>query len=289
MNFKDFEGFKRIKNKKNITINQIFEILKKYQKELNEVLYDEINDRIIIDIRGKYNILIRFSGDEIIIERKLDAGYSEYENNYLEQGKTILLADADRMVDQVFDLINDYIDDGKIREHITKPQNILRMEQTENKVLGGALAIGTQFIVTDDSTNKEIYEVTQKAVNRLYSLENLRMKREEAVINYSEMKKDKFLILRHPFENIVIKLDRNSQKRTFISTFSTKELKITADFSNNHYLVELNDIVIGAIDCLDPLLKLNYRIEVNDMEYEFLLVSIAVVVDLYSKKSKEGI
>lgn len=107
--------------------------------------------------------------------------------------------------------------------------------------------------------------------------------------NCSEINKDKFLILRHPFENIIVKLDKNSIKRTFISEFSTKKLKVTADFSNNHYLIEINEIVIGAIDCLDPNSKLNYRIEINDLEYEFLVVAIAIIIDVYCNNKKENI
>lgn len=289
MNFKDFEGVKRIRNNNNITLVQVFDLLENYREELDEILLDEQNSNIIVDIDGKYNILIKFRNEEIIIERKLDEGCTETNKNYFETGKSVLLAQADRMIEQLYDLINDYIVNGIVKEHITKPKNILRMTQKDKTILKGALAIGTQFLVTDEDSNKEIYEITQKPINKLFSLNNLRIKREEAILNYSDINENRFLVLRHPFENIVITLEQNAEKRTFTSVFSTKKLKVTADYSNNHYLVEINEIVIGAIDCLDPLLKLNYRIEVNNMEYEFLLVAIAVIVDLYSNKNKEGI
>lgn len=289
MNYKDFEGFKKIKNSTNITIEQLYEILKKYEEQLNEVLYDEVNNRIILDINGKYNILVREEKDNIIIEKRLDDGEIELQNLVCEQGKTVLCASADRMVDQVFDLINDYIENGDIKQHITIPKKVLRMNQQDTKFLKTAVNIKTQFTVIDEDTANEIYKIIQRPLSQLYSVENLRINREEAVINYSEINKDKFLVLRHPFENIIVKLDKNSIKRTFISEFSTKKLKVTADFSNNHYLIEINEIVIGAIDCLDPNSKLNYRIEINDLEYEFLVVAIAIIIDVYCNNKKENI
>lgn len=289
MNFKDFEGFKRIKNNKNVKLLDIYELLNNYQKELDKIILNEENNEIIVDIDGKYNIVVKLKNDEIIIERKLDDGCVETEKNYFETGKSIVLAQADRMVEQLYDLIIDYIINGTVKEHITKPQNVLKMFQKDRTIFGGALSIGTEFIVSDEDSNKEIYEIIQNPINKIFSLKNLRIKREEAILNYSEINENKFSILRHPFENIIIKVDSSSEKRTFLSSFSTKELKVTADYSNNHYIIEINDIVVGAIDCLDPLIKSNYRLEVNDMEYEFLIVSIAVIVDLYSNKNKEGI
>ena len=47
-------------------------------------------------------------------------------------------------------------------------------------------------------------------------------------------------------------------------------------------MVELSEVVIGAIDCLDPQIKKEYRIEVNDIYNINLVLAAAVLIDEYT-------
>ena len=55
MIFESFEGFKKIKNEKNLSIEKIYSILEKYQNDMGkmELLTDTENQVINIDIQGK--------------------------------------------------------------------------------------------------------------------------------------------------------------------------------------------------------------------------------------------
>ena len=63
-----------------------------------------------------------------------------------------------------------------------------------------------------------------------------------------------------------------------------KEIRDLAKIMKVTNSVELNEIVIGAIDCLDPIHKTDYRIEINDMREKHFIVSIAVLIDTYMRK-----
>ena len=58
-----------------------------------------------------------------------------------------------------------------------------------------------------------------------------------------------------------------------------KNIVATADYTDNHYIVEINDIVVGAIDCLNANTKDSYRIEINNLEYEYLIIALTVIID----------
>ena len=58
-------------------------------------------------------------------------------------------------------------------------------------------------------------------------------------------------------------------------------LLFTADYTDNHFIIELDDIVIGAIDSLDEVHKNNYRLEINNLDYEVLIIAINIIIDLY--------
>lgn len=72
-------------------------------------------------------------------------------------------------------------------------------------------------------------------------------------------------------------------------TMKGKELKISADYSDNHYLVEYDEIVIGAVDCLDIHLKKDYRLEINDEKYEDIIIAIAIISDNMSRAEQKGV
>ena len=76
--------------------------------------------------------------------------------------------------------------------------------------------------------------------------------------------------------------DSSSVKTILKANALKKELKVSADYTDNHYLVELNEIVIGAIDCLDPVFKNKYKIEINDIKEETLIIAVAIMTDIYN-------
>ena len=69
----------------------------------------------------------------IIIERILEEGNVPDEIPSENKGKNIELAQADRMIDQIYDAIKDYMVDGEIKEHITSSKLILQMNESNEK------------------------------------------------------------------------------------------------------------------------------------------------------------
>ena len=65
MIFEGFEGFKKIKNEKNLSLEKIYSLLEKYQNDMGKMEYvsSQENQVINIDIQGKYNAIIRLSND----------------------------------------------------------------------------------------------------------------------------------------------------------------------------------------------------------------------------------
>lgn len=282
MDYKNFEGFKKIKNTKSLTIEGIYEILKGYQENAGEVKYASYNDdlKVIVDVDGKYYVDIYLQEDDIVIERKLEDGHNEDDSS---DGKTIPLAHADRMIEQIYDLLKEYIEKGKITEHITKAKETLYITQGEfKKVLGGILVTSKCNYDVKDMTGKKVYEIKQKALSLSFTMFNLETKRDEAVLNYSKKDEKNSSIIKYPFENIVIKKEKNTEKTTYTANFSTKTLKVTADYTDNHYILEINEIVIGSIDSIVPETKTEYRIEINDLEYKYLVILFTILLDLKS-------
>ena len=57
MIFEGFEGFKKIKNEKNLTLEKIYSVLEKYQDAMGNMKFSEDRNKniITIDIKGKYD------------------------------------------------------------------------------------------------------------------------------------------------------------------------------------------------------------------------------------------
>lgn len=284
--FNDFEGFKRIKNPVNLTIDSIYELLETYQKEMGEmqIITNLGVKKILVKIAGKYDAEIRISGKQIIIERILEEGKEKDNEPSAEEGKQIEMAQADRMIDQISDLLQDYIKNGRVSEHITASKRTLVMEEKEKKNLGGLLPASKMFVIKDVNNNP-VYEVTDKKINKVYSVKNLSNKMEVVSVSYEKIDNDILTIQEKPFRITEMKLDTTSVKTRFISLGNDREIKISADYTDNHYTVELKEIVIGAFDCLDPKIKKEYRIEVNDISNINLVISAAVLIDEYLEKT----
>lgn len=279
--FNDFEGFKRIKNNKNLTIEGIYELLEQYQKDMGEM---KINSNlgvktIIVKLSGKYDAEIKIQGKQIIIERFLEEGMIADKAPSVEEGKNIEMAQADRMIDQISELLQDYMKNGKIKEHITSSKMTLKMEQKEKKI-AKIFSAGSYFEFKDIN-NKVVYEAVDKPLNKLYSIKNTSNKMEVVSVSYEKIDNDIITIQEKPFRITDIKLDKSSVKTRFISLGNDRKIKISADYTDNHYTIELSDIVIGAIDCLDPQIKKEYRIEVNDKTNINLVIAAAVLIDQY--------
>lgn len=284
MDYKEYEGFKKIENSKEYTLEQLYDVIKKYQDVTGEVKYAQYDEdlKIVVDVDRKYYIDIYLKDKFIVIERKLEAGAVEDSQNIMEESKSLALAHVDRMIDQIYDLLKEYVTTGKITEHITKAKKILYVEENKRLVLKGAISLGKIFDVRDEN-NKPLYEIKQNVINQIFSIQNLESTREEASLNYKNKEQNKYVMLKSPYEVINLKKDENSTKTKYISELSNKQLEITADFTDNHYLVELNKIVIGSIDCLDPDLKQRYRIEINNLEYTYILLCTIALIDTISK------
>lgn len=279
--FNDFEGFKRIKNNNNLTIEGIYELLEQYQKDMGEM---KINSNlgvktIIVKLSGKYDAEIKIQGKQIIIERFLEEGMIADKVPSVEEGKNIEMAQADRMIDQISELLQDYMKNGKIKEHITSSKMTLKMEQKEKKI-AKIFSAGSYFEFKDIN-NKVVYEAVDKPINKVYSIKNTSNKMEVVSVSYEKIDNDIITIQEKPFRITDIKLDKSSVKTRFISLGNDRKIKISADYTDNHYTIELSDIVIGAIDCLDPQIKKEYRIEVNDKTNINIVIAAAVLIDQY--------
>lgn len=283
MDFEDFEGFKRIKNDKNLSMEEIFGLLEKYQKEIGKLKFDFNleNSDLIADIKGKYIIRISLKGDEIILERELEENHIE--DGSLNVDSAIELAQTDRMIEQIYDLLRDYIKNENITEHITSAKKVLYMREDVKKALGNLIVVGKFFEIFDD-TSKVIYEAKENPLMNEFIFKNCIEKREAWTLKYNDYKNDKYTLLKQPFEKIEICRNKDKVKNIFEGALDKKSLKISADYSDNHYLIELDEIVIGSIDCMDPLVKREYRLEINDLNYEYLIVMIAVMIDIFFGK-----
>ena len=132
MDFEEFEGYKKIPNEKHIRIQEIYELLEKYEENIGELSYiANLDDsEILIKVQGKYDVKVFLKDDDIIIERVIEAGHVDDSQDSFENGKSIPLAHADRIIEQLYDLIRDYIDDGVVKEHITKYPSYINKKLT---------------------------------------------------------------------------------------------------------------------------------------------------------------
>ena len=286
MFFENFEGYKRIENNKQLSINEIFELLKKYEKEIGLIMIEQdIENSIIIKVQNKYIVNLRLEEKNIILERKFQKDEINNSKKILEEGKDLAIIQADRMIEQIYDFLNDYIkNDGNITEHITSTKKNIYMEEQERFLFKGAISLGNIFKIKDED-GKELYEAKQNHINKLYSIKNLKTGREEYSVRYENSDENKFSVMKQTYDKIDFYKDDNYIKTILKGNALKKEFKITADYTDNHYLIELNEIVIGAIDCLDPLIKNRYKLEINDLEQEVFIVAIAIMLDIYNLKN----
>lgn len=301
MDFEEFEGFKRINNVKKLTAEQLVLILSDYKEILGDISYKMgLDDAdVYIDFKGKYGVELRIDEEinQIIIERKLDEDCIEDYDSVTEQGKDLETVKADRLIEQIYDLINDYMDDGIITEHITDVKEVIYMSEEDRILLkdqklfdqvniGGSLSTGNMFEVKNEK-NEILYQAKESPLTKSYSLKNCITNRSEITINYSDYKKQTYSIVSQPFENLVFLKDESTVKTRFIARTVNKEYKISGDYTDNHYLIELNEIVIGAIDCLDPMIKTEYRLEINNLDETSKIVAIAIMLDTYIRKNED--
>lgn len=292
MDFEEFEGYKKIYNKKHLKIQEIYDVLDNYEENIGKLSYVmNLDDSdILIDIEGKYNAKIYLKNDYIIIERIIEKGFVDDSSNAFENGKSIPLAHADRVIEQIYDLLNDYIDDGVIKEHITKAQKVLKLIQQEEVKAFKAIPLGDNFIVTEyDNEQNILYTIKQNILTKRYTTENLITKRDAFSVEYERNSSKMFTITKPSIEVINIYKSEESVKTLLKGTIKGKALKISADYSDNHYLIELDEIVIGAIDCLDSELKRNYRLEINDLNHEETIIAVAIITDYINYVEKRGI
>lgn len=276
LDMKNFEGIKKVENIKELDINQIYELLAQYKNEIGSKLELRENNKILADVDGKYEIDIYISGKYIIIERIIENGF-EKEN--IELGidlKSIDMAKADRMVDQIYDLLNTLEEDRKVVEPITGVKKVLFVKQIEGK-------LRNHFYITTEE-NENVYEIRENKLLKEFTVNNLITKRKDISIQYSNGKINKYTIVKSPYNVINFIKKDNEIKTEFVGKVDMKEIVVKADYSNNHYVVEVNNIVIGAIDSLNDKTNDSYRIEINNSEYEYLVVSLTVIID----KDKEN-
>ena len=267
----DFEGIKRIKNDRGFTIENLFEALSDYKDEIGNVELSE-NGKIIADVDGNYVIEIYIADDFIKIERVIEQGKDEPKIDVGSGLKTIDLSKADRMVEQIYDFINTIDPTGDVTEHITGVKKVLFVKQEEGM-------LRNHFYFTNEKDEK-IYEIKENKILREFSAMNSESRMQEFTIQYREMEMGKYTIIKTPYTLIPISKKVESVKTTFIGDILTKNIKVEADYSDNHYLVELDDIVIGAIDSLNAETKDSYRLEINDLKYEYLIVALTVIIDM---------
>lgn len=287
MFFEGFEGFKKIKNdEKKLKVEEVTELLEKYKEAVGEISIDELESNLI-HIKGDENCLvdILIDSENIIIERKSEIEDSNKidSDTSFEQGKDLSVAKTDRLIEQIYDLINDYIEhDGNVSEHITSTKKVLYMEEDKKALLWGAIPLETSTFTVKDEAGKIVYIAKQNHINKIYSLKNVESRREEFSIKYDKSKEGKFIIMKQPFDKLDVYQDKSSVKTILKANALKKELKVSADYTDNHYLIELNEIVIGAIDCLDPVIKNKYKLEINDKNQEALIVAVGIMTDIYN-------
>lgn len=267
----DFEGVKKIKNDRGFTIENLFEALSDYKDEIGNVELNE-NGKIIADVDGDYVIEIYIVDGFIKIERIIEQGKNEPKIDIGSGLKTIDLSKADRMVEQIYDFINTIDPTGDVTEHITGVKKVLFVKQEEGM-------LRNHFYFTNENGEKR-YEIKENKILKEFSAMNSESRMQEFTIQYREMDMGNYTIIKTPYTLIPISKKVETVKTAFIGDILTKNIKVEADYSDNHYIVELDDIVIGAIDSLNAETKDSYRLEINDLKYEYLIVALTVIIDM---------
>lgn len=267
----DFEGVKKILNDRKLTIQDLYELLKRYNNEIGNVELKE-NGKIIADVDGKYLIEIYIVGEFIKIERVIEKNYNEEKINLGTDLKSIDLSIADRMVEQIYDLIKSIDENGNPVEHITGVKKVLFVKQEEGR-------LRNHFYFTIQ-TGEKCYEIKENKILKDFTAMNSISRMQEFTIQYRDMLNGKYIIIKTPYTVIEISKNSDSLKTLFEGVVNTRKIKVEADYSNNHHLIEVDDIVIGAVDSLNSNTKDSYRVEVNDLNYEYLIVALTIIIDL---------
>lgn len=271
LDMKNFEGIKKIENVNELEIKDIYKILLEYKDKIGENIKLIEDEKIIADVSGKYEIEICLAGKYIVVERKIEEGF---EKEYIELGtdlKSIDMAKADRMVDQIYDLLNTLTEDGKVSEPITGVKYVLFVKQNEGK-------LKNHFYITNEK-NENVYDIRENKLLKEFTVHNLVSKRKDVSIQYSNAEIGKYTIVKSPYTIINFHRKDDEIKTTYIAKLDSKDVIVKGDYSNNHYVVEVNKIVVGAIDSLNDKTKDSYRIEINDSNYEYLIVALTVIID----------
>ena len=268
----EFEGFKKIKNTKKLDIENIFEALNNYKEEIGNVeLLD--NGKIIADVDGNYFIEIYLTSDGFIkIERVIEEGKSEGTRTVGYGLKSVDLSKADRMVEQIYDFLNTIDPTGDVVEPITGVKKVLLAKQ-ENGMLRN------HFYFTDEEGNKK-YEIKENKILQKFGGMNSETREEVFEVQYPDARNHNYVIIKPNELFIPVRRKKESFKVTFNGDIVEKNLQITGDYTANHFNVELDEVVIGAIDSLNDTLKDTYRIEINDLKYEYLIVGLTIIIDM---------
>lgn len=267
----DFEGVKKILNDRKLTIQDLYELLKRYNNEIGNVELKE-NGKIIADVDGKYLIEIYIVGEFIKIERVIEKNYNEEKINLGTDLKSIDLSIADRMVEQIYDLIKSIDENGNPVEHITGVKKVLFVKQEEGR-------LRNHFYFTTQ-TGEKCYEIKENKILKDFTAMNSISRMQEFTIQYRDMLNGKYIIIKTPYTVIEISKNSDSLKTLFEGVVNTRKIKVEADYSNNHHLIEVDDIVVGAVDSLNSNTKDSYRVEVNDLNYEYLIVALTIIIDV---------
>lgn len=268
-NMEDFEGIKRIKNTNNFSIEFIYNCLKQYEKAIGTVELEA--NTIIADVAGKYEIEIFLNNDSIVVQRRIEEGKKEDKINFGEELKSVDMSQADRMVEQIYDFLKTLSIDGKSKEPITGVKKIFYVKQKEG-------TFRNAFTVTTEN-GEEVYEIKGNKILKEFVVNNIKAKRKDVTIQFENYEQGKFTIVKSPYT--VVKLQKQEDiKNLFTAKVDGKKIEVRADYSGNHYQVEVKNIVVGAIDSLNDKTKDSYRIEINSLDYEYLIVALTVIVDL---------
>lgn len=275
----DFEGIKRITNKLELKVEEIFTMLKNYQDAIGTLTMQE--DRIIADTEGKYYIDIYLNGNQIVIERKLEKGFEPEEYVVGEDLKSIDMSVADRMVEQIYDFLIDFIkNDGNVSEFITGVKSVFTVKYDANVMFDKLAVYNTDKFAA--------YEIKNKKFMKELSVYNVGARRELVTIKYADIKNNRYMVIKPPYTTIYVSKSSLEEKTTFTATAEGKELKIKADYSEQHYLIELDEVVIGAIDMLHPSTGNTYRIEINNEQTIYLVLAALGIVDIYTREMLYG-
>lgn len=272
LDMKNFEGIKKINNVAKLEIQDIYKLLLEYEKQIGGTVKLKENEKILADVDGKYEIEIYLSGKYIVVQRRIEEKFEEETIVLGTDLKSVDMAKADRMVDQIYDLLNTLSEDGTVLEPITGVKKVLFINQNEGK-------LRNHFYITNE-VDEKVYEIRENKLLKEFIVNNLISKRKDISIQYPNAELGKYTIVKSPYNIITFQRKDDEIKTVFIAKLNSKEILVKADYSNNHYAVEFNNIVIGAIDSLNDKTKDSYRIEINDLEYEYLIVCLTIIIDM---------